>query len=142
MSGPNSQYDPVQVTPLNADEVDAMREAALSAAAAATDLDELKAARGQHAGDRSPLALANREIGALPPQARKDAGMRVGQARGAVSRAFAAREAELAALKERSRAAHPASMVKSGAPAGPTVAVAAPAAPGPLPTGRTAGVRR
>ena len=26
----------------------------------------------EHAGDRSPLALANREIGALPPQARKE----------------------------------------------------------------------
>jgi phenylalanyl-tRNA synthetase alpha chain len=100
MSGPNSQYDPVQVTPLNADEVDAMREAALAAATAATDLDELKEARSRHAGDRSPLALANREIGALPPQARKDAGMRVGQARGAVSRAFAAREAELTAEHE------------------------------------------
>ena len=56
--------------------------------------------------------------------------------------AIAAREAELAALKERSRAAHPASRVKGGGPAGPTVPVAAPATPGPLPTGRTAGVRR
>ena len=37
-------------------------------------LDELKQVRLSHAGDRSPLALANREIGALPPQARlKDA---------------------------------------------------------------------
>ncbi len=31
-----------------------------------------------HAGDRSPLALANREIGALPPQAKAEAGQRVG----------------------------------------------------------------
>ena len=38
--------------------------------------------RIDHAGDRSPLALANREIGALPPQARKEAGQRVGKARG------------------------------------------------------------
>ena len=44
-----------------------------------------------HAGDRSPLALANREIGALPPQARKEAGQRVGQARGAVNQALAER---------------------------------------------------
>ena len=82
MSGPNSQYDPVEVTPLKADEVEAMREAALAAIAAAPDLDALKRARSEHAGDRSPLALANREIGALPPQARKEAGMRVGKARG------------------------------------------------------------
>ena len=28
----------------------------------------------EHAGDRSPLALANREIGALPPAAKAEAG--------------------------------------------------------------------
>ena len=97
MSGPNSEYDPVEVTPLKADEVDAMRDAALAAVAGARDLDALKQVRSEHAGDRSPLALANREIGALPPQARKDAGMRVGQARGAVGLALAARQLELLA---------------------------------------------
>ncbi|HMS35681.1 MAG TPA: phenylalanine--tRNA ligase subunit alpha, partial [Arachnia sp.] len=56
-------------------------------------------ARLAHAGDTSPLALANREIGALPPQARKEAGQRVGQARGAVNRAVAARQDELAELE-------------------------------------------
>jgi phenylalanyl-tRNA synthetase alpha chain len=95
MSGPNTEYDPVEVTPLKADEVEAMREAAIAAIAAAPDLDALKAVRLEHVGDRSPLALANREIGALPPQARKDAGQRVGQARGAVNKALAARQAEL-----------------------------------------------
>ncbi len=92
MSGPNTDYDPVEVTPLRADEVDAMRERALAAIAGAGDLDELKAVRLAHAGERSPLALANREIGALPPQAKKEAGMRVGQARGAVSKALAERQ--------------------------------------------------
>ncbi len=95
MSGPNTDYDPVEVTPLKSDEVDAMREAALAAIEAAGDLDELKRVRIEHTADRSPLALANREIGALPPQARKDAGMRVGQARGAVNQALAARKATL-----------------------------------------------
>src|SRR6476660_6754220 len=95
MSGPNSEYDPVQVTPLDEEHVEAMRSEALAAIAAATDLDSLRHARTEHAGDRSPLALANREIGALPPQARKDAGQRVGQARGAVNQALAARHAEL-----------------------------------------------
>ena len=74
MSGPNTDYDPVEVTPLKADQVEAMREAALAAIADAGDLDALKQVRIDHAGDRSPLALANREIGALPPQARKEAG--------------------------------------------------------------------
>src|SRR5918999_715057 len=100
MSGPNSDYDPVEVTPLKAEEVEAMRDAALSAIAGATVLDALKQVRLEHAGDRSPLALANREIGALPPQARKEAGMRVGQARGAVSKALAERQSVLEAQHE------------------------------------------
>src|SRR5215218_3280451 len=95
MSGPNSEYDPVQVTPLDEEHVNAMREEALAAIAAATDLDTLKRVRTEHAGDRSPLALANREIGALPPQARKDAGRRVGQARAEVTQALTRRQAEL-----------------------------------------------
>jgi phenylalanyl-tRNA synthetase alpha chain len=100
MSGPNTDYDPVEVTPLKAEQVDAMREAALAAIAAARSLDDLKRVRTEHAGDRSPLALANREIGALPPQARKEAGMRVGRTRGAVSQALAGRQAELEAEHE------------------------------------------
>src|SRR5919107_4736093 len=91
MSGPNTDYDPVEVTPLKAEEVEAMRDAALAAVESAGSLEELRQARLEHAGDRSPLALANREIGALPPQARKEAGQRVGQARGAVNQALAAR---------------------------------------------------
>lgn len=100
MSAPNSSFDPVEVTPLREDEVIRMRDEALAAIAASTDLDGLKQARLEHTGDRSPLALANREIGALPPQARKDAGQRVGMARGAVSAALAARQAELDAERE------------------------------------------
>jgi phenylalanyl-tRNA synthetase alpha chain len=100
MSGPNSYYDPVEVTPLKAEEVEQMRVGALAAIAAAANLDELKQARLDHAGERSPLAMANREIGALPPQARKEAGMRVGQARGAVNQAIAARQTELEAEAE------------------------------------------
>ena len=95
MSGPNTDYDPVEVTPLKAEQVEAMRDSALAAVAAAADLDRLKQVRLDHAGDRSPLALANREIGALPPQARKDAGQRIGQARGAVNQALAARQVVL-----------------------------------------------
>jgi phenylalanyl-tRNA synthetase alpha chain len=100
MSGPNSSYDPVEVTPLHADQVERMREEALTAIAAAGDLEELKRVRLAHAGDRSPLGLANREIGALPPQARKDAGRRVGQARADVGRAIAERTEQLTAAHE------------------------------------------
>ena len=95
MSGPNTEYDPVQVTPLGDAEVEEMVSTALAAIAEAADLTALKQVRSDHAGDRSPLALANREIGALPPAARKDAGRRVGQARGRINQALAARTAEL-----------------------------------------------
>ena len=73
MSGPNSDFDPVEVAALKPEEVEAARDAALTAISAAADLEALKQVRIEHTGDRSPLALANREIGALPPQARKEA---------------------------------------------------------------------
>ena len=75
-----------------------MRDEAIAAFSAAGDLDELKAARLAHTGDRAPLTLANAEIGALPPQARAEAGKRVGAARGAVRQALADRTTELEAM--------------------------------------------
>jgi phenylalanyl-tRNA synthetase alpha chain len=95
MSAPNSNYDPVEVSPLHADEVERCMTEALAAVAAAGTLDELRQVRVAHAGDRSPLALANREIGALPPQAKAEAGRRVGKARAAVAAALADRETAL-----------------------------------------------
>ena len=100
MSGPNTQFDPVEVSALSEHELEKYVAEALDAIAAARDLDELKRARLAHAGDRSPLALANREIGALPPAARKDAGRRVGAARDRVRQALAARQAELEADRD------------------------------------------
>ena len=100
MSGPNTDYDPVEVTPLKAGEVDAMREAAVAAISAAPSLELLKQVRIAHTGDRSPLAMANREIGALPPQARKEAGIRVGKARGEVNRTLGERQKALEAQHE------------------------------------------
>ena len=99
MSAPNKTYDPVEVSMLHPDEVTRMRDDALAAIAAASSLDALKDVKIAHAGDRSPLALANREIGALPPAARADAGKRVGGARQQVADALAARQAELEAAR-------------------------------------------
>ena len=101
MSGPNTNYDPVEVTSLSPDEVTRMRDEALAAIAAAQTLDELKDARIAHFGDRAPLTLANAEIGALPPQARAQAGKRVGAARAAVRQAVADRTAALEADRDR-----------------------------------------
>jgi phenylalanyl-tRNA synthetase alpha chain len=100
MSAPNKEYDPVEVSSLDPKAVEAATAAALAAFVGATDLAELKAARLAHTGDRSPLALANREIGALPPAAKAQAGQRIGKARGLVKQALAQREQELEAQRD------------------------------------------
>ena len=97
MSGPNDNFDPKRVAALDPEVVAGYVDEALAAVAAAGTTAELKQVRLEHAGDRSPLALANREIGALPPAARKEAGARTGKARGSVNQAVAARQEELAA---------------------------------------------
>lgn len=80
MSAPNKSYDPVEVEALKPEEIAARLDEALAAIAAADGLEALREVKVAHTGDRSPLALANREIGALPPHAKADAGKRVGQA--------------------------------------------------------------
>jgi phenylalanyl-tRNA synthetase alpha chain len=95
MSAPNNTYDPVEVAVLAPEEVQRMQADAIAAIEAAGDLDELKAARLAHAGDRAPITLANAEIGALPPAARAEAGKRVGMARAAIRDALGRRQAEL-----------------------------------------------
>ncbi|MET7932759.1 phenylalanine--tRNA ligase subunit alpha [Streptomyces sp. NPDC005322] len=100
MSAPNKSYDPVEVEALKPAEIARMRDEALDAIAAAGDLEALREVKVAHTGDRSPLALANREIGALPPHAKADAGKRVGQARGQVNQALKVRQEELEAERD------------------------------------------
>jgi phenylalanyl-tRNA synthetase alpha chain len=97
MSGPNTNLDPVEVAALSEESLAENVAEALAAVAAAHDLDSLKRVWLQVAGDRSPISLANREVGALPPTARRDAGMRVGLARKQVADALAARQVQLEA---------------------------------------------
>ncbi len=100
MSAPNKSYDPRAVAALAPDEVARALDEALAAVAAAGTLDELKAARIAHDGDRAPLSLANAEIGALPPQARAEAGRRVGAARGRLHASLQERQAQLEADRD------------------------------------------
>jgi len=95
MSAPNKSFDPVQVAALAPDAIEQAVADALAAIAVASDLEELKSARLGATGDRSPLALANREIGALPPQAKAEAGKRVGSARARVKEALRVRQEQL-----------------------------------------------
>jgi phenylalanyl-tRNA synthetase alpha chain len=88
------------LSPLDADAVEHALSEALAALAAARDLDELKVARLAHTGERSALALANRAIGGLAPADKAVAGKTVGQARGRLNAALAAREEVLLAERD------------------------------------------
>jgi phenylalanyl-tRNA synthetase alpha chain len=103
MSAPNENDQPGEsaVARLAPDEVARDLDEALAAVAAAGTLDELKAARIAHDGDRSPLALASAEIGTLPREARAEAGRLVGAARGQLREALRQRQAELEAERDR-----------------------------------------
>jgi phenylalanyl-tRNA synthetase alpha chain len=101
MSAPNKSYDPKMVASLAPDAVARMLDAALAAVAAAGTLDELKTARIAHDGDRAPLSLASGEIGALPPEARAEAGRRVGAARSRLREALRERLVQLEAERDR-----------------------------------------
>ncbi|WP_402468075.1 phenylalanine--tRNA ligase subunit alpha [Isoptericola aurantiacus] len=90
MSAPEPLPDPLDTAAL-----DAAVDAALSQIADASDLEDLRAVRVRHTGDRSPLALANRAIGALPGPDKAAAGKNVGPRRGRINQALAARQVEL-----------------------------------------------
>jgi phenylalanyl-tRNA synthetase alpha chain len=95
MSGPNDPYDPKEVTALSEEELAAAVSSGQAAFAAAGSLDALGEAHVAHLGSRSPVALARRELGAQPPEARAAAGRRVNQALAALTAAFDARRAAL-----------------------------------------------
>ena len=100
MSGANDGYDPKEVAALQPETLKAAVTQAGAAFAAATDLDAIATARTAHLGDRSPVSLARREIGALPPAARAEAGKRVQEALAAINDAFQRRHAELEAERD------------------------------------------
>ena len=95
MSGANDVYDPKRVAVLSEESVAAAVVAAQTAIADAADLDSLHGVFVAHVGDRGALALANREIAALPPAARSEAGQRVNRARGAVKAQYETRRVVL-----------------------------------------------
>ncbi|GAB7191066.1 phenylalanine--tRNA ligase subunit alpha [Kineococcus sp. NUM-3379] len=95
-----SPDQPAVPDPLSDEAVEAAVAAALADVAAAADLDDLKRVRLQHGEDRSPLALANRAIGALPGPQKAEAGRRVGAARARVRAALEARTGVLEAERD------------------------------------------
>jgi phenylalanyl-tRNA synthetase alpha chain len=97
----NDPYDPKQVALLDQTALDQALADAEKAFAGAGDLDALAAVKHLHLGDRAPVSLARREIGALPPAAKSDAGKRVNITRAAIQAAYDARLADLRADQER-----------------------------------------
>lgn len=77
--------------PLDESAIDHAVQQAVDAFAAARDLEELKAARLAHTGDKAPLVLANRQIGSLDKTEKAAAGKLLGGARGKMQKALAAR---------------------------------------------------
>ncbi|MFL4476658.1 phenylalanine--tRNA ligase subunit alpha [Paeniglutamicibacter sp. ORCA_105] len=90
-------HAPVVPHPTDEAGIDIAVQAALAAFAAAKNLDELKAARLAHTGEKSPLSLANREIGRLDKSEKAVAGKLLGASRGRVNKALAGRTAVLEA---------------------------------------------
>ncbi|GAA1401268.1 phenylalanine--tRNA ligase subunit alpha [Oerskovia paurometabola] len=98
-----STPDPVQPaapSPLDGPALEAVLFEALAAVEAARDLDELKTVRLEHTGDRSALALANRQIGQLAPADKAAAGKLLGPIRGRLNQALAARAQVLEAERD------------------------------------------
>ncbi len=78
-------------------------QSALDAVAAAGDTAALKAARAAHSAEGSPLAQLNAQLRNVPGDKKAEFGKLVGQARGRVNQAFAAREQELAEAETAAR---------------------------------------
>ncbi len=77
-------------------DIDELRRQALEAVEATTTLDELDEARVRYVGRRSELALAQRGLGDLDPEERKERGKQLNAVRGAVEQALEERRSVLA----------------------------------------------
>ena len=92
-----------EVSEISAEAVDAAVQAALDAIAAAGDTAALKAARAAHTAEGSPLARLNARMREVAPEHKATFGKLIGQGRGRVNQALAARETELEAAETAAR---------------------------------------
>ena len=80
-------------------------EAALHAIAGATNSADLKAVRGAHLGDNSAIARLSGAMREVPNDQKASVGKLVGQAKAAITQAFAGREGEIVVAEETARIA-------------------------------------
>jgi phenylalanyl-tRNA synthetase alpha chain len=85
---------------MNLEEIPPLVSAAKSAFTQAQDLDSLKAARLAHLGDKSPIALASRGLGALAPELKANAGKIIGEAKAEISAALETANSKLEAIRD------------------------------------------
>jgi phenylalanyl-tRNA synthetase alpha chain len=88
--------DAPEITP---EAVESAVAAALDAIGAAATTAELKAARAAHVAEGSPLAVLNASMRQVAPEHKAAFGKLIGQGRGRVTQALAAKEAELAEVE-------------------------------------------
>lgn len=84
-----------QSADLSEETLNSYAEAAVAAFTAATNLEELAAARSTYLGEKSPLALARRALGTIAKEKRKEAGRAVNIARGKAKKCYGVRKARL-----------------------------------------------
>ena len=85
---------------MNSAEIEGWVNAAKSAFQSAQDLDGLKQARLAHAGDKSPISGASRNLGSLPADQKAEMGKLIGAARTQITAALDKRSSELEALRD------------------------------------------
>lgn len=81
-------------------DLEAVVSAALNAFNAAGDLEEFKNARLAHAGDKSAIALANRELATLSTSEKSERGKIINEARSRIAQAASVREALLVEARD------------------------------------------
>ncbi|MFO8076497.1 MAG: phenylalanine--tRNA ligase subunit alpha [Egibacteraceae bacterium] len=86
---------------MSAEEIDRIRDEALTALRAAATLEELDEARTRRLGKRSALAELQRTLGGLEPEARRELGAAINAVRGELAEAEAARRRELEEERDR-----------------------------------------
>jgi phenylalanyl-tRNA synthetase alpha chain len=85
---------------MNPAEISTWIKNAKAAFVAASDLDELKSAKIAHAGDKSPIAGANRSLATADPDQKAELGKLIGSARAEINGALELRTKELEALRD------------------------------------------
>jgi phenylalanyl-tRNA synthetase alpha chain len=85
---------------MNPAEINSWISDAKKAFAVASDLEALKEARILHTGDKSPIALASRSLGALSPEQKASAGKAIGDAKAAIGSALEEATSKLEAIRD------------------------------------------